>query len=82
MFLVGLDPFREGLLNPKSSSMAEWVQGDVMALPFRQHFDAVGRSRQTSRFGATLMFSPATSGGTARNNLENASWARASRFNS
>jgi SAM-dependent methyltransferase len=42
MFLVGLDPFREGLLNARSSTMAEWVQGDVMALPFRQHFDAVG----------------------------------------
>lgn len=42
MFLVGLDPFREGLLNARSSTMAERVQGDVMALPFRQHFDAMG----------------------------------------
>jgi len=35
MFLVGLDPFREGLLNARCPR-------DVMALPFRQHFDAVG----------------------------------------
>lgn len=42
MFLVGLDPFREALSNARSSTVAEWVQGDVMALPFKQYFDAVG----------------------------------------
>ena len=40
--LVGLDPFPEGLANARSSIRAGWIQGDVMALPFGPHFDAVG----------------------------------------
>lgn len=42
MVLAGMDPFREGLVNAKSSAAGAWVQGDVMALPFGQRFDAVG----------------------------------------